>query len=147
MWQGWRSQDGRRVGSWGPGPSWLGPWSCWAPGVCVSPGRMVLIFPPWVSAGGQHGVLVVWYETEGRMGGMWVWSLEWGGVQGRLRGGQQMVVTREGASERWTARSSPYPGLPLRVPPLLLWLCLAACRILGRWPGPDPCPTSRSPES
>lgn len=32
------------------------------------------------------GVLVVWYETEGRMGGMWVWSLEWGGGAGGAPG-------------------------------------------------------------
>lgn len=87
MWQGWRSQNGRRVGSsWGPGPSWLRPWSCWAPrGVCQS-WQDGVIFPPWCQQVDSMGVLVVWYETEGRMGGMWVWSLEWGGGAGGAPG-------------------------------------------------------------
>lgn len=45
-----------------------------------------VIFPPWCQQVGSMGVLVVWYEIEGRMGGMWVWSLEWGGGAGRAPG-------------------------------------------------------------
>lgn len=51
-----------------------------------------------------------------RLRGAWeacgcgVWS--GAGVQAGLRGGQQMVGDQRRSSKRWTARSSPYPGLP-----------------------------------
>ena len=32
-------------------------------------------------------------------------------------------------------------------PPLLLWLCLAACWTLGPWPVPNPCPPAVEAQS
>lgn len=135
-------------GGWGAtggwGSSWLRPWSCWAPrGVCVaagSPGRMVLFSLPGVSRWAAWRSLWSGMRSRGawEVRGRGVWS--GAGVQVGLRGGEQMVAEQGRSLKRWAARSSPYLCSVLKVPPpLLLWLCLAACRILGPWPGPNSC--------
>ena len=91
MWQGWWRHDGRWVGSnWGLGALlaetlvMLGPQGC----VCGSRQSWQdgVIFPPWCQQVGSVEVLVVWYEIKGRMGGVWVWSLEWGRGAGGASG-------------------------------------------------------------
>ena len=145
MWQGWRSHDGRWVGSnWGLGALLAETLVVLGPQGCVCGSRQSwqdgVIFPPWCQQVGSVEVLVVWYEIRGawEVCGRGVWS--GAGVQVGLWGGEQMVAEQGRSSKRWAARSSPYLCSVLKVPPpLLLWLCLAACRILGPWPGPNSC--------
>lgn len=89
---GWRSQAGRWVGStWGQGALLaetlvvLGPpgWGVCSSGQSWQDG---VIFCPWCQQVGSVGVLVIWYEIEGCMGGMWAWSLEWSGAAGEAPG-------------------------------------------------------------